>query len=102
MQVGDIVYRFFDYGKRPWSKNWFPLRIVTQTQRNWILERGYKIPKKGPLMSNYARSMKEIAFLEWAKDNRDLIADTVRRLPNFKLAEVAAFLNYIPKVPSYD
>lgn len=75
-----------------WREHWRKLTIVSETNRSWVSNLGWKIPKKNTPKS-FAFSEEEIDNLEWIHDNAHKLADIVRHCQDFdKLKKIEAIL----------
>jgi len=78
-----------------WREHWRPRKVVGETSRSWVLERGDKVPKKGADPACFAFSEADIDRREWVNDNRHKIASMVERCNDYeKLMKLAAVMGF--------
>lgn len=93
------IYRRDEHGKAHggpiWREHWREEKVVGETSRSWITERGTKVPKKGANSRLFAFSEEEIDRESYVQESRHKIADMVRRLTDHDtLKRVAECIGY--------
>lgn len=78
-----------------WREHWQPRKVVGETSRSWVLERGTKVPKKGADPSCFAFSEADIDRRAWVNENQHKIARMVERCHDYEtLRKVAASVGF--------
>ena len=89
--IGSTVW-FYDVNHREYTKpeegriwgtiieraHWRPRKVVSETSRSWITDRGDKLPKKDDWGYLWLRSEDAITSRAWARQHARRIADKVR------------------------
>lgn len=79
-----------------WREHWTKVTIADSNYRNWITDRGTKIPKGGG--RNYAFSLEEIEQAAFVHDNKHAIGQMIlASLDYCKIKKVAEIMGYKPE-----